>query len=109
MTDAVLPQTILSPAITVIGTDQQSGTEKSTHKGSKLLIHPLLVALMLWLLPPFDPELELAALLIAAMPMMSIYPIIGGNYGYGSQCASILILTTALSFVTVTVLLAFVT
>ncbi|MBS99013.1 MAG: transporter [Oceanospirillaceae bacterium] len=75
----------------------------------KLLIHPLLVALMLWLLPPFDPELELAALLIAAMPMMSIYPIIGGNYGYGSQCASILILTTALSFVTVTVLLAFVT
>ena len=40
MTDAVLPQTILSPAITVIGTDQQSGTEKSTYKGSKLLIHP---------------------------------------------------------------------
>jgi len=40
MTDAVLPQTIFSPAITVIGTDQNSGAEKSTHQRSELLIHP---------------------------------------------------------------------
>jgi len=40
MTDAVLPQTIFSPAIAMIGTDQESGAEKSTHQRSELLIHP---------------------------------------------------------------------
>lgn len=72
----------------------------------KLVLHPLLVLLMLWLMPPFDARLELSALLIAAMPMMSIYPIIGGNYGFRSQCSSILVVTTVLSFFTITSLLA---
>lgn len=72
----------------------------------KLVLHPLLVLLMLWLMPPFDARLELSALLIAAMPMMSIYPIIGGNYGFRSQCSSILVVTTVVSFFTITSLLA---
>jgi len=71
----------------------------------KLLIHPLLIALMLWLWPDFDSRLELAVLLIAAMPMMSIFPIIGSNYGMRNICAAILLVTTVLSFVTVTLLL----
>ncbi|MBV1789523.1 AEC family transporter [Marinobacterium sp. D7] len=71
----------------------------------KLLIHPLLIALVLWLWPPFDQRLELAVLLVAAMPMMSIFPIIGSNYGMRNICASILLVTTVLSFVTITLLL----
>jgi hypothetical protein len=42
---------------------------------------------------------------MAAMPMMSIYPIIGGNYGYRNLCASILLVTTVLSFVTISLTL----
>ena len=41
----------------------------------KLIAHPVMVVLLIWLLPPFDPQLQLAAILLAAMPMMSIYPI----------------------------------
>ena len=40
MTDAVLPQTIFSPAIAVIGTDQECGAEESTDQRSELLVHP---------------------------------------------------------------------
>lgn len=75
----------------------------------KLLIHPLLIAGVLWLWPDFDSRLELAVLLIAAMPMMSIFPIIGGNYGLGKNCAGILVATTVLSFFTITLLLRIVT
>lgn len=78
----------------------------STVVSGKLFIHPLLVAMILWFWPAFDADLELAVLLIAAMPMMSIFPIIGGNYGMQSLCASILLLTTASSFFTVTALLS---
>ena len=46
MTDAVFPQAILTPAITVIGTDQQGGTKKTTHQGSELLIHPAQAGLL---------------------------------------------------------------
>lgn len=75
----------------------------------KLLIHPTLVLLLLWIMPPFDPKLELSVLLMAAMPMFSIYPLIGSNYGLGRQCSSILVATTVLSFFTLTSLLLVVT
>jgi hypothetical protein len=77
----------------------------STVMLGKLVAHPLLVALMVWWLPPFEPELQLAAILMAAMPMMSIYPIIGGQYGQRSFAASTLLLTTAAAFVTLSVIL----
>lgn len=71
----------------------------------KLALHPLMMVLLIWLLPDFDPRLQLAAVLMAAMPMMSIYPIIGGNYGYRNLCASILLVTTVASFATITLTL----
>ncbi|SEF72429.1 AEC family transporter [Marinobacterium lutimaris] len=80
-----------------------------TVVAGKLLLHPLLVALVLWFWPPFDPRLELAVMIIAAMPMMSVFPIIGGNYGFRSTCASMLLITTVLSFVTITLLLSVLT
>lgn len=74
----------------------------------KLIMHPLLVALLIWLLPPFDPQLQLAAILLAAMPMMSIYPIFGNQYGYRNFTASTLMLTTICAFFSISAILFFV-
>ncbi|OXY82610.1 AEC family transporter [Oceanimonas doudoroffii] len=74
----------------------------------KLVVHPLLVGLMIWLLPPFNPDLQLALLLLAAMPMMSIYPIIGSQYGQRYFAAGTLLLTTLSAFASVSLLLLFV-
>ncbi len=71
----------------------------------KLVLHPLLAALMIWLLPPFDAGLSKALILIAAMPMMSMYPIIGAQYGHGRFCAGTLLLTTVTAFITISVTL----
>lgn len=80
-------------------------TGMSTVMLGKLLAHPLLVALMVWWLPPFDPDLQWAAILIAAMPVMSVYPIIGSQYGQGSFAAGTLLLTTSVAFITLSALL----
>lgn len=72
----------------------------------KLLLHPLLILLLVMLWRDFDPQLEKAVILAAAMPMLSVFPIIGSNYGYGRQCAGMLLVTTALSFITLTLILA---
>lgn len=74
----------------------------------KLVVHPLMVALLIWLLPPFDPQLQLAAILLAAMPMMSIYPIFGSQYGYRNFTASTLMLTTICAFFSISAILFFV-
>lgn len=74
----------------------------------KLVLHPLMVGLLIWLLPPFDPKLQLAAILLAAMPMMSIYPIFGSQYGYRNFTASTLMLTTICAFFSISAILLFI-
>ncbi len=74
----------------------------------KLIAHPLMVVLMIWLLPSFDPKLQLAAILLAAMPMMSIYPIFGNQYGYRNFTASTLMLTTICAFFSISGILLFI-
>lgn len=74
----------------------------------KLIAHPLMVVFLIWLLPPFDPKLRLAAVLLAAMPMMSIYPIFGSQYGYRNFTASTLMLTTVCAFFTISGILMFI-
>ncbi len=74
----------------------------------KLIAHPLMVVFLIWLLPPFDPKLQLAAVLLAAMPMMSIYPIFGSQYGYRNFTASTLMLTTVCAFFTISGILMFI-
>jgi len=71
----------------------------------KLLLHPLLMLLLVMIWRDFDPQLEQAVILAAAMPMLSVFPIIGGHYDYGRQCAGMLLVTTALSFITLTLIL----
>jgi predicted permease len=67
----------------------------------KLLLHPLAVGAALALLPPFDPVLRTAAVVLAAMPMMGIYPVLAQKYGHDGFCAATLLATTVLSFFTI--------
>ena len=66
----------------------------------KLLIHPAAVLLMLALVPAFDPTLTQAAVILAGLPMVTLFPLLAERYGQGEFCASALLLTTALSFFT---------
>jgi malonate transporter len=76
----------------------------------KLLGFPALVfvavqALPLLGLPPLSPALQQAAVLMAAMPMMGIYPVLALQYGLQGLAASAMLVATAVSFVTINLLL----
>lgn len=76
----------------------------------KLVLHPLAVALVMAALPyagiaPAEPALRHAAVMMAAMPMMSIYPIVAQAYGLENRSAAALVLTTSASFFTLSALL----
>ncbi|MCX7277728.1 MAG: AEC family transporter [Burkholderiales bacterium] len=74
----------------------------------KLLLHPLAVFTMLWLLPAglvVAPELRVAAVLFAAMPMLSIYPVVAQKYGLEGFTAAALLVATVSSFFTISSLL----
>ena len=71
----------------------------------KLILHPALVALCVFLLPSFNPSFQQAVIIMAAAPMMSIYPILGERYGLRDFCASTLFMTTLLAFISISVVL----
>ncbi len=72
----------------------------------KLIVHPLLmVVVLVWLIPIADPALRTAALLTCAMPMMGIYTILAQRFGHGAISAAALLVTTVLSFFTLSGLL----
>lgn len=73
----------------------------SVVAGSKLLLHPLLVAAALLLFAPVEPRLAMAGVLIAAMPMLSIFPIFGQRHDMQGFCAATLLLATMSSFITI--------
>jgi predicted permease len=71
----------------------------------KLVGHPLAVLLLIYLLPllgvaPMEPQLRAAALLMAAMPMLSIYPILAQAYGETDRSATALLICMMTSFFT---------
>jgi predicted permease len=72
----------------------------------KLIGHPLAVLLISSLLlpllgvAPMGPELRAAALLMAAMPMLSIYPILAQAYGEADRSATALLICMVSSFFT---------
>ncbi|MGP6089988.1 AEC family transporter [Antarctobacter jejuensis] len=77
----------------------------------KLVLHPLAVALSLLIMALLgfavtDPDLAAAAVIMAAMPVMGIYPILAQRYGEGQEAALTMFVMTILSFVTITVTLA---
>ncbi|SFN22091.1 hypothetical protein [Variovorax sp. OV329] len=77
----------------------------TTIAASKLLLHPLAVGLMMWLVPPNEPALRATAVVFAATPMLSIYPILAMSYGHEEMCAAALLLATILSFFTISMTL----
>ena len=72
----------------------------------KLVLHPLVMLMvLLWLIPIADPALRMAALLTCAMPMMGIYTILAQRFGHGAISAAALLVSTVLSFFTLSGLL----
>jgi predicted permease len=71
----------------------------------KLVLLPAAVFAGLWLLPPIDPLLRTAAVLFAAMPMLSVYPVLAQKYHHEDFCAAALLATTIASFFTISALI----
>jgi malonate transporter len=71
----------------------------------KLLVHPLLVLLLVMLLPPMRRELQVAVVLMAAVPMLGIYPILAQKHGHDAMAAGAQLGTTVAAFFTLSALL----
>lgn len=67
----------------------------------KLLLHPLLMLGVLIWIPIADPQMRLAAVLFAAMPMPSVAPALGLKYKLDGYCAAGLVVSMLASFVTI--------
>lgn len=74
--------------------------------GGKLLLHPLAVWAAMFLVPDLDPVLRSAGILFAAVPMMTIFPLLAQPYKQEDMCAAALMLATIVSFFTISALLA---
>jgi len=74
----------------------------------KLLLHPLCVLLMIWLMPPMPALFQAVALVLACMPMFSIYAVFGLRYGMGPLCSAVLLPATVLAFVTINLVILWV-
>ncbi|MEY4751825.1 MAG: hypothetical protein RIQ60_4039 [Pseudomonadota bacterium] len=71
----------------------------------KLVLMPAAVFALLWLLPPIAPLLRTAAVLFAAMPMLSVYPVLAQKYHHEDFCAAALLATTITSFFSISALI----
>lgn len=81
---------------------------------AKLLLHPAMVALAALVLiqvgaVSLSPVMHAATILSAAMPMFSIYPLLAQERGLGGAAAIALLLATAMAFVTLNILLFWLT
>ncbi len=77
---------------------------------SKLVGHPAAVLAAALLLPlagltPLEPMLLMGAVMLAAMPMASIYPILSQAYGHEDFSATALVITVIASFFSLSALL----
>lgn len=72
----------------------------------KLVLHPLAVALAFWAFPVAEPSLALAAVLMAGVPMIAIFPVLGQRFGQDRLCAAALLCAVLAAFATLTGLLA---
>lgn len=71
----------------------------------KLLLHPLAVGAALWGVAPASSALQQAAVVIAAGPMLAIYPILAQRHGLQGPCAARMVGTTLAAFVSLSSLL----
>lgn len=67
----------------------------------KLVLNPLLMAaVLLWVIPVADPALRSAALITGALPMLGIFTILNQRHGHAAISAASLLVTTVVSFFT---------
>ena len=71
----------------------------------KLIIHPLLIFIAFTFVPGIDPLYMAGALLFAAAPMISIYPLFGQRYGLGGVSAAAMLVATVASFFTLSLII----
>lgn len=72
----------------------------------KLVLHPLaMAAMVLWVFEVADPALRSAVVLTAALPMLGVYTILSQRHRHGAHSAAALLVTTVLSFFTLSGLL----
>lgn len=71
----------------------------------KLVLHPLCVLAAVLLLPPMQRELQVIVVVMAAVPMLGIYPILAQKHGHDSMAAAAQLGTTVASFFTLTALI----
>lgn len=71
----------------------------------KLVLHPLLVAAALFLVPGVPPALIPVGILFAAVPMLTIYPLLAQPFGLGEVTSTALLVSTVLSLVSVSLIL----
>ena len=71
----------------------------------KLVLHPLLVGLSFLLVGPIEPSLFVSGIVLASMPMMSLYVVLGQRHGQEAFCAAAMLFTTVVSFFTISAIL----
>lgn len=71
----------------------------------KLVVHPLIVGAALFLVPGVPPALIPVGILFAAVPMLTIYPILAAPFGLQQVSSTALLVSTLLSLVTVSLVL----
>ena len=72
----------------------------------KLFLSPLVMwAVLQWWVPIDDPALRGAVLLTSALPMLGIFTILSQRHGHGAISAAALLVTTVVSFVSLSALL----
>lgn len=67
----------------------------------KLILHPLYVFFFILLFPTMPLLFKQVAIILACMPMFSIFSVIGMRYQYGSLCSAVLLPATLVSFLTI--------
>ena len=72
----------------------------ATVVAGKLLLHPVLVVILLQVIPIDDPMLRASAILLAGLPMFSIFPVFGQRAGDGDTCSAAMLLAVVLCPVT---------
>ena len=73
----------------------------------KIVLFPLVTLALLQFFPNMPHHLKVGVLVFSTVPMFSIYPIIGSEYGQREFCASVLLVTTILSFFSISTMLHF--
>lgn len=79
--------------------------EVSAVTAGKLLLHPLGVLLLLMVLPPIARELQIAAVLMASVPIMGIYTVLAQRHGHDGMAAASQLGATVVSFLTLPLVL----